>query len=152
MRRVVATISTRAHRRTLLAISFGAEECGLAGSRFYVTDAKTRGHLAPIEAVVNLECLAHGDRLELWAGPNKLRNRGQRIAKDLGLGDLPTRPPIAGSDHFPFASEGIPAACIIRWPYPEYHLETDQPQLVNEAELTAATELATRLVEELLDA
>lgn len=150
MRRIVGTLAGRARRRTLLAIAFGAEECGLAGSRFFVADAVTRGELGRVAAVVNLECLARGRRLELWAGPEELGERGVRIARELGLGDLVTRPAIAGSDHFPFATAGIPAACLLRWPYPEYHLETDQPAVVDESLLAAATELALRLVEELL--
>ena len=122
---------------------------GLSGSRFFVTDAKTRGELGRIKAVVNLECLAHGERLELLASDD-LKEHGLRIARDLGLGELPTRPPIAGSDHFPFAVEGIPAACVIRWPYPEYHLPADRPELADEALLAPAVELAAQLLEELL--
>jgi Iap family predicted aminopeptidase len=150
LRRIVERLTPRRHRRTLLAIGFGAEEFGLAGARYFVTDAKTRGDLGRIAAVVNLECLAQGKQLELWAGPDELKKRGLRIARELGLGDLPTRPPIAGSDHHPFAIEGIPAACLLRWPYPEYHLPADQPELADETLLAPATELATRLVEELL--
>ncbi len=150
LRRIVERLAPHRHRRTLLAIGFGAEEFGLAGARFFVTDAKTRGELGRIAAVVNLECLAQGKQLELWAGPDELKQRGLRIARELGLGELPTRPPIAGSDHHPFAIEGIPAACLLRWPFPEYHLPADQPELADETLLAPATELATRLVEELL--
>ena len=89
--------------------------------------------------------------MELWAAPDDLKERGLRIAAELDLGDLHTRLPIAGSDHFPFASEGIPAVCIIRWPYPEYHLPADNPAIADEALLAPAAELASRLVEELLD-
>lgn len=149
VRRIVERLGGGSHRRTLLAIGFGAEELGLSGARFFVTDAKTRGELGRIKAVVNLECLAHGEQLELLASDD-LKERGMRIAGGLGLGELPTRPPIAGSDHFPFAVEGIPAACIIRWPYAEYHLPADRPDLVDEALLTSAVELAAQLVEELL--
>jgi Iap family predicted aminopeptidase len=149
VRRIVAHLAGRRRRRTLLAIAFGAEELGLSGARFFVTEAKTRGQLGRIKAVVNLECLARGERLELWASDD-LKERGLRIAGDMGLGVLPTRPPIAGSDHFPFATEGIPAACIVRWPYPEYHLPADAPELADEALLATATELGARLVEELL--
>ena len=150
VRRIVERLAARQHRLTLLAIAFGAEELGLSGARFFVHDAKTRGELSLIKGVVNLECLARGERLELWAAPEDLKERGLRIAAGLGLGDLPTRPPIAGSDHFPFASEGIPAACVIRWPYPEYHLPADNPGIADEALLALAVELASRLVEELL--
>ena len=150
VRRIVERLANQPHRCTLLAIAFGAEELGLSGARFFVHDAKTRGELGRIKGVVNLECLARGERLELWAAPEDLKERGLRIAAGLGLGDLPTRPPIAGSDHFPFASEGIPAACIIRWPYVEYHLPADNPGIADEALLAPAVELASRLVEELL--
>jgi Iap family predicted aminopeptidase len=150
VRRIVERLAGRRHRRTLLAIAFGAEELGLAGARFFVHDAKTRGGLGRIKGVVNLECLARGERLELWAAPEDLRERGLRIAAELRLGDLPTRLPIAGSDHFPFASEAIPAACVIRWPYLEYHLPADNPAIADEALLALGVELASRLVEELL--
>jgi hypothetical protein len=150
VRRIVERLAGRPHRRTLLAIAFGAEELGLSGARYFVHDAKTRGELGRIKSVVNLECIARGERLELRAAPDDLMERGLRIAAALGLGDLPTRLPIAGSDHFPFASEGIPAACVIRWPYPEYHLPTDNPSIADEVLLAPAAELASRLVEELL--
>lgn len=150
VRRIVERLASRPPRRTLLAIAFGAEELGLAGARFFVHDAKTRRELGRIKGVVNLECPARGERLELWAAPEDLKARGLRIATELRLGDLPTRPPIAGSDHFPFASEGIPAACVIRWPYLEYHLPADNPGIADEALLAPAVELASRLVEELL--
>jgi Iap family predicted aminopeptidase len=150
VRRIAERLAARPRRRTLLAIAFGAEELGLSGARFFVQEAKTRGELDRVAGVVNLECLARGEQLELWAGPDDLRERGLRIARDLGLGVLPTRPPIAGSDHHPFALEGIPAACVIRWPYREYHLPADVPGIADEALLAPAVELAARLVEELL--
>ena len=150
LRRVVERLAGRPRRRTLLAIAFGAEELGLAGARFFVHDAITRGELGRVKGVVNLECLARGEQLELWAAPEDLKERGLRIAAELGLGDLPTRMPIAGSDHFPFANEGIPAACVLRWPYPEYHLPVDDPSIADESLLGPAVELAARLVEELL--
>ena len=149
VRRIVERLAGRPHRRTL-SDRVGAEELGLAGARFFVHDAKTRGGLGRIKGVVNLECLARGERLELWAAPEDLRERGLRIAAELRLGDLPTRLPIAGSDHFPFASEAIPAACVIRWPYLEYHLPADNPAIADEALLALGVELASRLVEELL--
>jgi hypothetical protein len=95
VRRIVERLTERPHRRTLLAIAFGAEELGLSGSRYFVQDAKTRGELHRIKGVVNLECLARGRRLDLWAAPEDMKERGLRIAAELGLGDLPTRQPIA---------------------------------------------------------
>ena len=50
VRRVVERLAGRSHRRTLLAIAFGAEELGLSGARFFVHDAKTRGELGRIKS------------------------------------------------------------------------------------------------------
>jgi len=147
MRRIVERVARSRHRRTLHAIAFGAEELGLSGARFFVADAKTRGRFGEIEAVVNLECLGRGDRLEVWASPD-LQQRAVRIAGDLAP---TTRPPLPGSDHFPFAQEHVPAACIMRWPFPEYHMPSDVPGIVDEGLLEEGVDLAARLVEELLD-
>jgi Zn-dependent M28 family amino/carboxypeptidase len=84
LRRIVERYAKLVPHHTLLAIAFGAEELGLAGSRFFVHDTKTRGELTRIRGVVNLECLARGDQLELWAAPDSLRARGLRIAAELG--------------------------------------------------------------------
>ena len=76
VRRVVERLAGRRHRRTLVAAAFGAEELGLSGARFFVHEAKLRGELGRIKAVVNLECLARGERLELWAAPDALKAQG----------------------------------------------------------------------------
>jgi Zn-dependent M28 family amino/carboxypeptidase len=147
MRRLVERVARSGHRRTLHAIAFGAEELGLSGARYFVADAKTHGRFGEIEAVVNLECLGRGERLEVWASP-ELQQRAVRLAGDLAP---TTRPPLPGSDHFPFAQEHVPAACIMRWPFPEYHLPSDVPELVDETLLEEGVDLAAALVEELLD-
>jgi Peptidase family M28 len=147
MRRIVERLARSRHRRTLHALAFGAEELGLSGSRFFVADAKTRSRFGDIEAVVNLECLGRGERLEVWASDELLR-RAVRLAGDLAP---TTRPALPGSDHFPFAQEHVPAACILRWPFPEYHLPSDAPRIVDERLLEEGVELAAALVEELLD-
>jgi hypothetical protein len=95
--------------------------------------------------VVNLECLARGERLELWAAPEGLRERG-----------LASRPSSASATRrhgyrSPEATTSrSPAACVIRWPYVEYHLPADEPRIAEEALLAPAVELASRLVDELL--
>ena len=82
----------------------------------------------------------------MWASP-ELQQRAVRIAGDL---EPTTRPPLPGSDHFPFAQEQVPAACIMRWPFPEYHLPTDVPEIVDEGLLAEGVDFAAALVEELL--
>jgi len=147
MCRVLSRLRERRHPRTLQAIAFGAEELGLSGARYFVAEAKTRGQLGEIRAVVNLECLARGEQLEVWAS-EELQDRAIRIAGDLSPR---IRPPLPGSDHYPFAQEGIPAACVLRWPFSEYHLPADEPGIADEGLLGEAVDLVTTLVEELLD-
>ena len=46
----------------------------------------------------------------------------------------------------PFAEEGIPAATIVHFPYPEYHTTRERLELVDEQRLADAVELAAALV------
>ena len=42
---------------------------------------------------------------------------------------------------------GVPAASILFFPYPEYHLPTERRELVDERRLADAVDLAVALVE-----
>ena len=57
----------------------------------------------------------------------------------------------AGVDSVPFAEEGVPALSITHFPYPEYHLPSERLELVDERRLDDSVELATLLVESLLE-
>jgi hypothetical protein len=151
LRRVAERLVGRDHPRSLVFAAFAAEEYGLIGSKFYVDDANTRGELDRIVGVVNLDCIAHGDRLELMVGPDELRGRAVELARTLGLADrypMFVQGPETGTDHYYFALERIPAASILFFPYPEYHLPgEDESGLVDEQKLADAVELAVSLVE-----
>jgi aminopeptidase YwaD len=136
--------------RSVRFCAFGAEEIGLAGSHYYVTEAKISGHLDRTVGVVNLDCIGHGSSLVLMVGPDELEGRSVALAEQLGLLDryeLQVLPPVTGSDHFPFALEKVPAACILHFPYPEYHLPEERLDLVDEQKLSDAVDLAMALVE-----
>jgi hypothetical protein len=140
--------------RSLRFCAFGAEEIGLAGSYFHVAEAKISGDLDRTVGVVNLDCIGHGSSLVLMIGPDELHGRGVALAESLGLTDrygLETTPPVTGSDHFPFAVEKVPAACILHFPYPEYHLPQERLDLVDEQKLQDAVDLAVALVESQLE-
>jgi Peptidase family M28 len=85
VRRVLERLSGRTLPRTVIFAAFAAEEIGCIGSRYSVVEAKTRGELERVVGVVNLDCIAHGDQLQLWASPDELRGRGTEIAASLGL-------------------------------------------------------------------
>jgi Zn-dependent M28 family amino/carboxypeptidase len=140
--------------RSLIFIAFAAEEIGCIGSRSWIFDSEVTGELGRIKACVNLDCIAHGDRLELMASPKALSDRLEGFAGELGLGeryDLNIGPAGPGVDAFPFHEKGIPAATVSHFGYDEYHLPTERLELVDEQRLADSVEVATLLIESLLE-
>jgi Iap family predicted aminopeptidase len=154
VRRIAEKLAGRGHVRSLIFVAFTAEEIGCVGSRQFVFDADVTGELERIKACVNLDCIAHGDRFELLASPPPLADRLRRFARELGLQDrydLHVDGAGPGVDAFAFHEKGIPAATLCHFPYDEYHLPSERLELVDEQRLTDSVELATLLVESLLE-
>ena len=131
-----------------------AEEIGCVGSREFVFDSEITGELGRMKACVNLDCIAHGERFELLASPPALNDRLERFARELGLHeryDLHVDAAGPGVDAFAFHEKGIPSATLCHFPYDEYHLPLETLDLVDEQCLTDSVELATLLVESLLE-
>jgi Iap family predicted aminopeptidase len=150
VRRIAERLVGRRHPRTLIFVAFASEEIGLIGSQHLVWEWKVRGRLKQVVGCVNLDCIAHGDQLELMVGPDELRGRAVEAARRLGLDqryELHVIGPAGGTDHYYFAQEKIPAVSVLHFPYPEYHLPTERLELVNEQKLADAVELASALVE-----
>jgi Iap family predicted aminopeptidase len=136
--------------RDVTLIAFAAEEIKLVGSRFYVDEAKIRRELKRIAGVVNLDCIAHGEQLMLLASPDELRGRAVEAARALGLTgryELETGPATGGVDSHWFADAKVPAVTVSYFPYDEYHLPDDTPELVDESLMRDAVDLAVALVE-----
>lgn len=154
LRRVAERLAGGGHARTLRFIAFAAEEIGVVGSRQYVYDAEISGELGRIRACVNLDCIAHGERFELMGSPPALAERMRALAEELGLDaryELSVGPAGPGVDSFAFAEKGVPAATLCHFPYDEYHLPSERLELVDERRVDETVELATRLVESLLE-
>ncbi len=131
-------------------VGFAAEEIKLTGSRLFVDEAKLHGELDQIAGVVNLDCIGHGDRLELLASPDELLGRAIEAARTLGLLDryeLETGPATGGVDSHWFAAAKVPAVTLLHFPYDEYHLPEESPELVDEQLMADAVDLAVALVE-----
>src|SRR5213592_4041908 len=100
--------------------------------------------------MVNLDCIAFGEKLNLLASPSALLERATGLARSLGLLDryeLVTGPATGGVDSYWFADAHVPAVTILHFPYDEYHLPADAPGLVDEKLMDDAVALATELVE-----
>jgi Iap family predicted aminopeptidase len=154
VRRIAENLAGHGHMRSLIFIAFAAEEIGCIGSRSWIFDSEVTGELERVKACVNLDCIAHGDRLELMASPKPLAARLEGFAGELGLGeryDLNIGPAGPGVDAFPFHEKGIPAATVSHFGYDEYHLPTERLELVDEQRLADSVEVATLLIESLLE-
>lgn len=155
--RIAEHFAGRPLPRTLELVAFGAEEVGLVGARRYVAAARERDALREIAGMVNLDCIGHGEQLELLCSAQTLLDDAVAAARRLGLDEryellAETGLEDAGTDHVPFATAGIPAISILHFPYEEYHLPDDSLDLVDERLLADAVELAVELVELLLAA
>ena len=150
VRRIGEALRGRDLPRGVRLIGFAAEEIKMTGSRYYVDEAKLRDELKEAKGVVNLDCIAHGEKLEVLASPEALLGRGIEAARALGLLDryeLETGPATGGIDSHWFAANKVPAATILHFPYDEYHLPGDTPDLVDERLLDDAVALGLALVE-----
>ena len=145
-------VSTGA-RRTLRFVAFGAEEVGLVGARYHVAEARACQSLGDLVAMINLDTIARGDRLQLIGADTRLANRAQRIAAELGLDDRYdielVESQYLGTDHVAFEEAGTPSISFVHFPYEEYHLPEDTHELVDWARLDDTVELAARLAMEL---
>jgi hypothetical protein len=154
VRRIGEQLVGRDLTRGVRLVGFAAEEIKLTGSRYYVDEASLRGELDEIAGVVNLDCIARGDKLEILASPDALLGRAIEAARSLGLlekYDLETGPGTGGVDSHWFAERKVPAATILHFPYDEYHLPAEAPELVDGALMDDAVALALALVESQLD-
>jgi Iap family predicted aminopeptidase len=150
VRRIGEALAGRELPRSVRLVAFAAEEIKLTGSRYYVDEASLRGELDAIAGVVNLDCIARGDKLTVLASPDALLGRGVEAARNLGLLDryeLETGPGTGGVDSHWFAERKVPAATILHFPYDEYHLPTESPELVDPSLMDDAVALALALVE-----
>lgn len=131
-------------------VAFAAEEIKLTGSRYYVDEANLREGLDDILGVVNLDCIGHGEKLEILASPDALLGRAVEAARTLGLlerYELETGPGTGGIDSHWFVDKSVPAVSILHFPYDEYHLPAESPGLVDEQLMDDAVALAVALVE-----
>jgi Iap family predicted aminopeptidase len=146
----VRRVGDRVLDQDVTLIAFAAEEIKLLGSRFYVDEAKIRGELKHIAGVVNLDCIGRGEKLMLLASPDELRGRALEAARGLGLPEryeLETGPATGGIDSHWFADAEVAAVTISHFPYDEYHLPDDAPELADENLMNDAVDLAVALVE-----
>jgi hypothetical protein len=150
VRRVGEALAGRDLERGVTLVAFAAEEIKLTGSRYFVDEAKLRGELDAIVGVVNLDCIARGEKLNILASPDALLGRAVEAARGLGLlerYELETGPATGGVDSHWFADSKVPAVTILHFPYDEYHLPAESPELCDPKLMDDSVALAQALVE-----
>jgi aminopeptidase YwaD len=150
MFQVVERLIDHQRQRGVMACAFAAEEIGLLGSRYFVTEARIDGSLSSIVGAVNLDAIGHGDYLEVSVAPAELEGRFLALATALGISSrypIVLRDPLPDADDYYFAAEGIPTVSLVHFPYPEYHSPEEVLRLVNVNRVADTVELATQLVQ-----
>jgi hypothetical protein len=153
MFRVAKHLVDAGTKRTIKLITFGCEEWGQLGSKYYVKQLKESGQLDEIKFVLNLDMVGAGSGLHLLVSPRKfmkeMENVMGKIMKDhsdeyyIELGEH-----IQGlSDQYPFIRESIPAIQFYVWPYHQYHLSADKFENIQESKINATTDIAINVVD-----
>ena len=132
-------------KRSVLFVLFSSEESGLYGSKRFVEHPPVP--LERIVAYLNLDCVGHGDSIQvgsgrtspkLWQLARDLDARGDRLTVEETWGD-------GGADAAPFAEKKIPTIYFAsKFSYTYLHLPSDQPATLNPSLYEALTRLAYR--------
>jgi hypothetical protein len=126
-----ATLTPRP-ARTLIFVAATAEERGLCGSRFYVEHP-----LVPLDrtaAVINLDMIARNPRDTVgfvgkdYTALGTIVDRALRDHPDLRLAPTEHQGVYQGSDHYPFAQQGVPALFLFSGEHPDLHTAADNPE------------------------
>ncbi|MGD9546485.1 MAG: M28 family peptidase [Candidatus Krumholzibacteriia bacterium] len=124
----------RPPRRTVVFVLFAGEEQGLHGARFHA------GHpVIPLDrtaAMINLDCVAHGDSIQLGGGKSQpvLWDLARGIDADRGALTIAATWRGGGADAAPFWDEGVPTLYFAsRYSYTHLHRHTDTVETLNPA-------------------
>ncbi len=128
---------------TLKFIGFDAEEIGLVGSNYSVSQGP-EAERRSIVAMVNLDMVGVGDSSRV-GGSEALVRLAQAAAARTGL-TLGQMGENGGSDHSSFIRAGIPGLFIHRTNDPNYHSPNDKAQYIDPANLQIAGQLALDVV------
>jgi aminopeptidase YwaD len=132
---IARVLGLREQEEGVCFVAFGAEEVGLFGSHYFVTNLASEDQPSP-EAMINLDMVGVGDEWQLMGSPSLVDKIDQGAAA-LGLDPVPTEPEVS-SDYSSFIEAGIPAVLIYRVEDPHYHTASDraefvEPQFLEEA-------------------
>lgn len=127
---------------------FGAEEVGLLGSAFFVSNVSRQDRNA-LEAYLNFDVLASNARPQAIGGPELLDRVGP-LAAGLGIDiELSTKVNDTGSDHRSFARGGFPVLMLTTPSSGQIHTPADTLANLDPAYLEPLARLGLALIQDL---
>ncbi|MDX1624636.1 MAG: M20/M25/M40 family metallo-hydrolase [Gemmatimonadota bacterium] len=138
--------------RTLLFVSFGAEEDGMYGSARFVADPPVS--LDSVVAMVNMDMIGRMRDELIVHGADSSTSWEPMLEEISALTGVPTRvvPDSRGSsDHAAFARRRIPVLSFFTGVHPDYHRSTDDFEGVDLAGLERVTGYVGRVVARLAE-
>lgn len=141
--------------RSLLFVSFGAEEMGLLGSRYFV--AHTPVDRGSIKAMINLDMVG---RLKVDSPIVTISGTGTFTIADSLVDSFSASLPFevkkvsdgyGPSDHASFYGEGIPVLYFTTGAHGEYHTPNDKVDFINFPGQVSVTEYVAKLVTSIAD-
>lgn len=128
---------------------FGAEEAGLLGSEYYVSQLSAEERSAML-GFLNFDMLAVGDEWPMSGTPalvNLAIDKASLTGVEAYAGGLP---PGIGSDHASFIRAGIPGIIFNCFCDPNYHTAADRAEFVRADRLKVAGDIGLLMVDDLL--
>jgi len=137
-------------RRSILVLNVSGEEKGLLGSAYF-TDHPTVP-IGQMVADINLDMISRNNPDSIVVIGEQYSDLGPTIVRVatahpelqlIAADDIwPTQNLYRRSDHFKFASRGVPAIFLFAGTHPEYHRADDEVALVNTGKLVRVAQLA----------
>ena len=128
---------------TLKFVGFDAEEIGLVGSNFYVSQLSDQARTS-IVGMINLDMVGVGTESKIGGSPSMVK-LAQASAAQSGLG-LSEMGEASASDHASFIRAGVPGLFIYRSNDPNYHSPNDRAEYIDPANLQIAGQLALDVI------
>lgn len=121
-------------KRSIIFVGFGAQECGMAGSWYFVNRAFEQ--IGSVKAMINLDMLGRGNESNPFqifsqVSGSRLNAALEKVRQDpVMVNPVIAKGVIAPSDHLPFYEKEIPVIVFTTGMTREYHTLRDAPKLV----------------------
>lgn len=135
-------------RRSLLVLSFGAEEVGLQGSAYLVNHLPVP--LDGIDLLINLDTIGRTDTGKLYVSGVGTAARLAGLIESVRTDELElslAQGGWSGSDHLSFNTREVPVLFLFGGPYPEYNTPADVAASLDYPRMAQIADFAARLLD-----